>query len=50
MVGHNNADFSDKVVIRLIDTTLQSALERSKKIVDKKSWFLAEVVEFKELK
>ena len=41
-------EFTNKVVIRLIDTTYESALERAKKIIDRKFWFLSEVVEFKE--
>ena len=50
LVGYNTKinelDLSDKVIIRLIDTTCESALERAKKIVEKKFWFLAEVVEY----
>jgi hypothetical protein len=34
------------VVIRLIDTSYESALERAKKIIEKKWWLLAEIVEF----
>lgn len=50
IVGYNGEDpmhnLEDKVVIRLIDTTYESALERAKKIIEKKWWLLAEVVEF----
>jgi hypothetical protein len=49
-VGYNGEDplhnLEDKVVIRLIDTSYESALERAKKIIEKKWWLLAEVVEF----
>lgn len=38
----------DKVVLRLIDTTYESALKRAKKIVKRDQWLLAEVVEYKE--
>lgn len=52
IVGYEKKDqlgnLEDKVVIRLIDTTYESALERAKKIIDKPWWILAEVVEFKE--
>ena len=50
IVGYNRADelgnLQDKVVIRLIDTTYENALERAKKIIDKPFWLLAEVVEY----
>jgi len=52
MVGYNGEDplhnLEDKVVIRLIDKTAKSALERAKKMIEKKFWEIAEVVEFKE--
>ena len=38
----------DKVVLRLIDTSYESALERAKDIVRRDQWILAEVVEYKE--
>ena len=50
IVGYNGEDplhnLEDKVVIRLIDKTPESALARAKKIVEKKFWIIAEVVEF----
>jgi len=50
IVGYNGEDplhnLEDKVVIRLIDTTYEKALERAKKIIEKKFFLLAEVVEF----
>ena len=50
IVGYNGEDplhnLEDKVVIRLIDTTYEKALERAEKIIEKKWWLLAEVVEF----
>lgn len=50
IVGYNGEDplhnLEDKVVIRLIDTTYEKALERAKKLIEKKWWLLAEVVEF----
>lgn len=39
-----------KVVLRLIDTTYDSALKRAKKIIEKPFWTLGEVVEYKEEK
>jgi|GEM_PF-4143386 hypothetical protein len=55
VVGYEQKDqfgnLEDKVVIRLIDTTYESALNRAKKIVDKPFWLLGEVVEYyKEVK
>jgi hypothetical protein len=54
IVGYNRADelgnLQDKVVIRLIDTTYENALERAKKIIDKPFWLLAEVVEYQKEK
>lgn len=41
-----NPNMVDKVVIRLIDTTYESALERAKKLVERDNWILAEVVEY----
>ena len=50
VVGYNGEDplhnLDDKVVIRLIDTTVESAMERAKKLVEKKFWLTAEIVEF----
>lgn len=52
IVGYEKIDqlgnLEDKVVIRLIDTTYENALERAKKIIDKPFWLLAEVVEYRE--
>jgi hypothetical protein len=52
MVGYEGEDplhnLEDKVVVRLIDTSYEKALERAKKIIEKKFWLLAECVEFKE--
>jgi hypothetical protein len=52
LVGYNGEDplhnLEEKVVIRLIDETYESALERAKKIIEKKFWMLGEVVEFKQ--
>jgi len=54
LVGYSRADelgnLQDKVVIRLIDTTYESALERAKKIIDKPFWMLGEVVEYQKEK
>lgn len=54
IVGYNRADelgnLQDKVVIRLIDTTYENALERAKKIIEKPFWLLAEVVEYQKEK
>lgn len=43
-----NLDFTDKVVLRLIDSTLDSAIERAKGIIERTHYFLAEVVEYNE--
>jgi hypothetical protein len=52
LVGYERKDelgnLHDRVVIRLIDTNYESALERAKLIIDKSFWLLAEVVEFME--
>jgi len=52
IVGFNRQDelgnLHDKVVIRLIDTNYENALQRAMLIIDKPFWILAEVVEFKE--
>lgn len=52
LVGYDKADplgnLEEKVVIRLIDTTYESALERAKKLIEKPFWLLAEVVEYRE--
>ena len=54
IVFYSRADelgnLQDKVVIRLIDTTYENALERAKKIIDKPFWLLAEVVEYQKEK
>ena len=54
LVGYSRADelgnLQDKVVIRLIDTTYENALERAKKIIDKPFWLLAECVEYQKEK
>ena len=54
IVGYEKIDqlgnLEDKVVIRLIDTTYENALERAKKIIDKPFWLLAEVVEYQKEK
>lgn len=41
-----NVDFTDKVVLRLIDSTLDSAIARAKQIIERNFYFLAEVVEY----
>ena len=41
-------EMEDKVVIRLIDKTYESALKRAKKIIKRDQWVLAECVEYKE--
>jgi hypothetical protein len=50
IVGYNKKDelgnYLGRVVIRLIDTTYESALSRAMKIIDKDNWELAEVVEY----
>ncbi len=50
IVGYEKKDefgnLQDKVVLRLIDTTYETALERAKLIIDKPFWTLGEVVEF----
>lgn len=43
-----SGELLDKVVLRLIDTTYESALERAKKLIDKPFWLLGEVVEYAE--
>ena len=52
IVGYEKMDqlgnLEEKVVIRLIDETYESALKRAKKIIDKPFWLLAEVVEYRE--
>jgi hypothetical protein len=54
IVGYNSKisdiEFTDKLVVRLIDESYEKALERAKNIVDRNFWFLAEVVEYKENK
>jgi len=41
-------EMEDKVIIRLIDDSYESALKRAKKIIKRDQWILAEVVEYKE--
>ena len=52
IVGYEKKDqlgnLEDKVVLRLIDSTYESALKRAKKIINKPFWVLGEVVEYKE--
>lgn len=52
IVGYERKDelgnLFDKVIIRLIDTNYESALERAKKIYVKPFWILGEVIEYKE--
>ena len=52
IVGYEGEDplhnLEDKVVIRLISTTPEKALERAKKLIKKKFYLIAEIVEFKE--
>lgn len=38
----------DKVVVRLIDKTYESALKRAQDLIKRDQWVLAEVVEYKE--
>lgn len=50
IVGYDRKDefgnLSEKVILRLIDTNFESALERAKTIIDKPFWVLGEVVEY----
>ena len=50
IVGYDRKDefgnLIDKVVLRLIDTTYESALDRAKLIIEKPFWTLGEVVEY----
>lgn len=52
IVGYDRKDelgnLLDKVILRLIDTNYESALERAKIIIDKPFWVLGEVVEYHE--
>lgn len=52
VVGYKKYDslgnLEDKVVLRLIDTSYESALERAKKIIEKDNWLLGEVIEYEE--
>lgn len=52
IVGFDKQDqlgnLDGKVVIRLIDTSYESALKRAKKMIEKPFWLLAEVVEYQE--
>lgn len=42
------SDMEDKVVLRLIDKTYDSALKRAKAIISRDNWLLAEVIEYQE--
>jgi hypothetical protein len=50
IVGYERKDefgnLHEKVVLRLIDETYESALERAKLIIEKPFWTLGEVVEY----
>ena len=50
IVGYNGEDplhnLEDKIVIRLIDKDVISAMDRAQKMVEKKFWTCAEIVEF----
>lgn len=50
VVGYDRKDefgnLHEKVVLRLIDNSYESALERAKQIIDKPFWTLGEVVEY----
>jgi len=52
IVGYDRKDelgnLIDKVVLRLIDTDYETALERAKLIIDKPFWTLGEVVEYQQ--
>jgi len=41
-------NFEDKVVIRLIDENVESALRRADKIIKRDNWLVAEIIEIKE--
>ena len=41
-------EMTDKVVVRLIDKTYESALKRAQKLIKRDQWILAEIVEYKE--
>lgn len=42
----NPANLKGRVIIRLIDSNFESALERAKKLINKPYWLLAEAVEY----
>jgi hypothetical protein len=52
LVGYDKKDqlgnLEDKVVIRLIDTTYENALNRARQIIEKPFWLLGEVIEYKD--
>jgi len=52
LVGYTKMDpvgnFEDKVVIRLIDENVESALRRADKIIKRDNWLVAEIIEIKE--
>lgn len=41
-------ELTDKVVVRLIDTSYESALQRAQLIIKRPNWLLAEVIEYME--
>lgn len=49
IVGFKKLDpvgnYEERVVIRLVDTKVENALSRAKKLIKKDNWFVAEVVE-----
>jgi len=49
IVGYSKTDpvgnLEDKVVIRLVDTDVNNALERAKKLINKDNWFIGEIIE-----
>ena len=49
IVGYSKSDpvgnLEDKVVIRLVDTSVENALERAKKLINKDNWFIGEIIE-----
>ena len=52
LVGYAKKDpvgnFEEKVVIRLIDKNVNSALKRAQKLIKRDNWLVAEVVELEE--
>jgi len=39
-------NYIDRVVLRLVGTSYEEALERAKKLIEKPNWVLGEVVEY----